>query len=126
MPSLYDIISDLRREHQTPSAARTLDIVVAELGQTQDNLKAALARLDGRPVPSGGQEVLQELASRAHAAGVDDEQIPLAPDEVRASQEPLDASQFGIAIVLGGTAFLSTALAAAAIVFGLNQILHWF
>src|SRR5438093_6646431 len=101
MPSLYDIISDLRRTYQTPSAARTLDLVVAELGQTQDNLKAALTRLDGRPVPNGGQEVLEELASRAHAAGVDDEEIPLAPDEIKASYEDLDASQLGIAFVLG-------------------------
>jgi hypothetical protein len=126
MPSLYDIISDLRREHQTPSAARTLDLVVAELGQTQDNLKEAIARLDGRPIPSGGEKVLEELASRAHAAGVDDEEIPLAPDEVRASQEKLDASQLGIAFLLGGSALLSVGLTVAAIVFGLNQILHWF
>ena len=126
MPSLYDIISDLRREHQTPSAARTLDLVVAELGHTQDNLKAALGRLDGRPVPAGGEEVLEELASRAHAAGVDDEEIPLAPDEIRASKERLDASQLGIGVLLGGTALLSMGLTAAAIVFGLNQILHWF
>jgi hypothetical protein len=126
MPSLYDIISDLRREHQTPSAARTLDLVVAELGHTQDNLKAALARLDGRPIPAGGHEVLEELALRAHAAGVDDEKIPLAPDEIRASQEPLDASQLGIAVLLGGSALLSVALTAAAIVFALNKVLHWF
>jgi len=126
MPSLYDIISDLRRTYQTPSAARTLDLVVAELGQTQDNLKEALGRLDGRPVPTGGQEVLEELASRAHMAGVDDEQIPLAPDELRASLEPVDASQLGIAVLLGGSALLAFGLTAAAIVVGLNQILHWF
>jgi hypothetical protein len=126
MPSLYDIISDLRREHQTPSAARTLDLVVAELGQTQDNLKAALARLDGRPIPTGGEEVLEELASRAHAAGVDDEEIPLAPDEIRASQEELDASEVGIGVLLAGSALLSVGLTVAAVVFGLNQILHWF
>jgi hypothetical protein len=126
MPSLYDIISDLRRAYQTPSAARTLDLVVAELGQTQDNLKEALARLDGRPVPTGGQEVLEELARRAHVAGVDDEQIPLAPDELRASLEKVDASQFGIAVLLGGSALVTFGLTAAAIVFGLNQILHWF
>ena len=126
MASLYDIISDLRREHPTPSAARTLDMVVAELGQTQDNLKAALARLEGRPVPTGGQEVLEELATRAHLAGVDDEEIPLAPDEIRAFQEPLDESQLGIAVLLGGSAVVTIALTAAAIVLGLNQVLHWF
>src|SRR5205807_7656499 len=122
MPSLYDIISDLRREHQTPSAARTLDMVVAELGQTQDNLKLAIARLDGRPIPTDGREVLEELSSRAHAVGVDDEEIPLAPDEIRATQEEVDASQLGIAVLLGGSALLTVGLTAAAIVFGLNQI----
>jgi hypothetical protein len=126
MPSLYDIISDLRRAYQTPSAARTLDMVVAELGQTQDNLKEALDRLDGRPIPTGGQEVLEELASRAHVAGVDDEQIPLAPDELRASLEPVDASQLGIGVLLGGSALAAMGLTVAAIVFGLNQLLHWF
>jgi hypothetical protein len=126
MPSLYDIISDLRRAYQTPSAARTLDLVVAELGQTQDNLKEALAQLGGRPVPTGGQEVLDELASRAHMAGVDDEQIPLAPDELRANLEEMDASQLGIAVLLGGSALLTLGLTVAAIVFGLNQLLHWF
>jgi hypothetical protein len=101
-------------------------MVVAELGQTQDNLKAALARLEDRPVPTGGQEVLEELATRAHLAGVDDEEIPLAPDEIRAFQEPLDESQLGIAVLLGGSAVVTLALTAAAIVLGLNQVLHWF
>ena len=30
--SLYGIIADLRREHQTPAAMQTLDMVTAELG----------------------------------------------------------------------------------------------
>jgi hypothetical protein len=126
MPTLYDIIADLRRERPTPSAAKTLDMVVAELGQTQDNLRSALDRLDGRPVPVGGQEVLEDLASRAHAAGVDDEHMPLAPDEIKASEEPLDESQLGIGLLLGGSAALSLLLVALAILFGLNSILHWF
>ena len=41
--TLYGIIADLRREHPTPAAAETLDMVVAELGKTRDNLKSAVA-----------------------------------------------------------------------------------
>jgi hypothetical protein len=126
MATLYDIISELRRENPTPSASKTLDLVVAELGQTRDNLRQALDRLDDRPVPAGGKSVLEELATRAHAEGVDDEQVPLTPDELRAGAEPVDASQVGIAVVLGGTGLLVTGLAVAAFVAGLNGIFHWF
>jgi len=45
--SLYGIIADLRREHQTPAAMQTLDMVTAELGGTRDNLKEAVANLEG-------------------------------------------------------------------------------
>ena len=55
MPNLYDIIAELRRENQTPSAARTLDMVVVELGQTRDNLRLALIHLEERAVPTGGR-----------------------------------------------------------------------
>jgi hypothetical protein len=126
MATLYDIISELRRENPTPSASKTLDLVVAELGQTRDNLRQALGRLDDRPVPAGGKSVLEELATRAHAEGVDDDQVPLTPDELRAGAEPVDASQVGIAVVLGGTGLLVTVLAVAAFVAGLNGIFHWF
>jgi hypothetical protein len=126
MATLYDIISELRRENPTPSASRTLDLVVAELGETRDNLRRALDRLEDRPVPAGGRAVLEELATRAHAEGVDDEEVPLSPDELRASYEPVDASQVGIAVVLGGTGLLVAGLAIAAFVAGLNGIFHWF
>jgi hypothetical protein len=126
MATLYDIISELRRENPTPSASKTLDMVVTELGQTRDNLRQALSRLDERPVPTGGKSVLEELATRAHAEGVDDEEVPLSPDELRASYEPVDASQVGIAVLLGGTGLLVTALAVAAFVAGLNAVFHWF
>src|SRR5262245_54222605 len=126
MATLYDIISELRRENPTPSASKTLDLVVAELGQTRDNLRQALDRLDDRPVPAGRKSVLEELATRAHAEGVDDDQVPLSPDELRAGAEPVDASQVGIAVVLGGTGLLVTGLAVAAFVAGLNGIFHWF
>ena len=126
MATLYDIISELRRENPTPSASRTLDLVVSELGETRDNLKEALNRLQERPVPAGGKAVLGELASRAEAEGVDDYAMPLSPDELRASLEPVDKSQVGIAFLLGVTALLIMALGAAAFVAGLNSIFHWF
>src|SRR5215472_8683377 len=126
MATLYDIISELRREHQTPSASRTLDLVVVELGETRDNLRRALSRLEQRSVPAGGQGVLQELSSRARAEGVDDYEVPLSPDELRASQESVDGSQVGIAVLLGGSGLLVAGLAFAAFVAGLNQIFHWF
>ena len=126
MATLYDIISELRRENPTPSASKTLDLVVAELGETRDNLRRALDRMDERPVPAGGKAVLAELATRAHAEGVDDNEVPLSPDELRASYEPVDASQVGIAVLLGGTAVIVVGLAVAAFVSGLNAIFHWF
>jgi hypothetical protein len=126
MATLYDIISELRREHPTPSASKTLDLVVLELGQTRDNLQRALVRLNERPVPAGGKSVLEELANRAHAEGVDDYEVPLSPDELRASYEPLDPSQVGIAVLLGGSAVLVAGLGIAALVAGLNSLFHWF
>lgn len=126
MATLYDIISELRRENPTPSASKTLDLVVAELGQTRDNLRRALGRLDEKAVPVGGRTVLEELATRAHAEGVDDEHVPLTPDELRATYESVDGSQVGIAVVLGGTGLLVVGLAVAAFVAGLNGIFHWF
>jgi hypothetical protein len=126
MATLYDIISELRREHPTPAVSKTLDLVVAELGETRDNLRKALDRLEDRPLPSDGRAVLEELATRAHVEGVDDEEVPLSPDELKASAEPVDGSQIGIAVVLGGSAVLVTGLALAAFVAGLNGIFHWF
>jgi hypothetical protein len=52
--------------------------------------------------------------------------MPLSPDELRASLEPVDKSQVGIAFLLGVTALLIMALGAAAFVAGLNSIFHWF
>lgn len=124
MATLYDIIAELRREHPTPSASKTLDMVVSELGETRDNLSRALARLEARPVPPGGKPVLEELAARARAEGVDDYEVPLTPDELRASYERLDRAQIGIGIMLGATALLIAALGLAAFFVGLGQILH--
>ncbi|HKA51656.1 MAG TPA: hypothetical protein VKK19_18910 [Candidatus Dormibacteraeota bacterium] len=124
MATLYDIISELRRETQTPSASKTLDMVVAELGRTRDNLKEALRRLESRPVPAGGKAVLDQLDARATAEGVDDYEVPLSPDELRASYEPIDGSQVGIALLLGATGLLIVVLGVAAFVAGLNGILR--
>ena len=126
MATLYDIISELRREYPTPSASKTLDLVVTGLGETRDNLRQALKRLETRPVPAGGKAVLQELEKRADAEGVDDYEVPLSPDELRARQEAVDGSQIGIAFLLGGTAVVITGLAVAAFIAGLNGIFHWF
>ena len=125
MPTLYDLIAELRREHQTPSAAKTLDLVVVELGQTRDNLRLALVHLEVRPVPTGGKAVLDTLAQRARAEGVDDYSVPLTAEERQASYEDVDGSQLGIALLLGGSAALVTLLAAVVTFAALNQIFHW-
>ncbi len=111
--SLYGIIADLRREHPTPAASRTLDMVVAELGRSNDNLREALASLEQKPIPAGGEPVLEELLDRANAEGVDDLERPGAPDE-SLPVEPIDESQVGIAVLLGGTAAVIVALAVVA------------
>jgi hypothetical protein len=123
--SLYGIIGDLRREHPTPAASKTLDLVVAELGRTRDNLCQALAGLDSQSIPAGGQPILKELELRAQAEGVDDLDRPRAPDEAP-PPEPIDESQVGIAVLLGGSALLLMVLAGVAVVAALNQILHFF
>jgi hypothetical protein len=126
MPGLYDVIADLRREHQTPAASKTLDMVVSELGRTQDNLRQALARLGSQAIPTGGQSVLDELEARARAERVDDLEVPWSRADLAAAAEPVDTSQTGIALVMGATALLGVLGSAAAIFFGLNSILHWF
>ena len=124
MATLYDIISELRREHPTPAAARTLDLVVAALGESRDNLKKALHLLDDRTVPDEGKAVLEELRTRAFAEGVEDYEVPLTPDELKAAAERVDKAQVGIAVLLGGTALVVTVLAVGAFVAGLAQILR--
>jgi hypothetical protein len=124
MATLYDIISELRREHPNPAASKTLDLVVSELGQTRDNLKLALAHLEQRPLPAGGKAVLEELAARARAEGLYDYSVPLTPDELRASSEPVEGSDLGIALLLGGSAVLMLGLAVAACVAGVLSIIQ--
>lgn len=121
--SLYGIIADLRREHPTPGAMETLDMVVAELGKTRDNLKEAVDHLDGRPLPPGGKQVLEELVERGREAGVDD--LDYGPDPYdRPAPEPLDEGTAGIGALLALSSVVGVALAIAAVVVGVDAILH--
>lgn len=122
--SLYGIIADLRRQHPTPAASKTLDMVVSELGLTNDNLRGALERLEAKPVPTGGRAVLEELQQRAEAEGVHDLDRPPPPGDP-ANLEPIDESQVGIAVLLGGSALVGAGLGILVLLIGLNQILHF-
>ena len=120
--SLYGIIADLRREHPTPAAMQTLDLVVSELGQTRDNLKEAVANLDGKALPAGGKPVVDELVQRAREAGVDD--LDYGPDPYdRPPTEALDEGTAGIGALLAVSSILGIALALAAVVAGIHAIL---
>jgi hypothetical protein len=121
--SLYGIIADLRREHPTPATTETLDMVVAELGRTRDNLKEAVANLSGSPLPPGGKPVLDELVERARQEGVYD--LDYGPDPYdKAPLEPLDEGTLGIGALLALTSVGGIALAVAVVVVALNAILH--
>jgi hypothetical protein len=121
--SLYGIIADLRREHPTPAAMQTLDLVVAELGKTRDNLKDAVAALGDRQLPPGGKPVLDELVRRAREGGLND--LDYGPDPYdRAPVEPLDEGTAGIGALLALSSVAALGLAIAAVVVGLNAIFH--
>ncbi len=121
--SLYGIIADLRREHPTPATTQTLDMVVAELGRTRDNLKEAVAALSGKPLAPGGKPVLDELVERARQEGLYD--LDYGPDPYdKPAVEPLDEGTAGIGALLALTSVAGIALAVAAVVAGLNAIFH--
>src|SRR5437773_11522809 len=121
--SLYGIIADLRREHPTPAAMQTLDMVVAELGRTRDNLKEAVARLDGKALPPDGNAVVDELVQRARAEGVYD--LDYGPDPYdKPPPEALDEGTAGIGALLAISSLVGVALAIAAFVAGFNAIMH--
>jgi hypothetical protein len=121
--SLYGIIADLRREHPTPAATETLDMVVAELGRTRDNLKDAVAALSGKALPPGGKQVLDELVERAQDAGVYD--LDYGPDPYdKPPPEPLDEGTVGIGALMAISSLVGIALAAVAVWAGVNAILH--
>jgi len=118
---LYGIIADLRREHPTPIAMQTLDMVVAELGETRDNLKEAVANLGGKALPPGGKPVLDELVERARQEGVYD--LDYGPDPYdKPPPEPLDEATAGIGAILAISSVVGIALAVLAVVAGLNAI----
>jgi hypothetical protein len=121
--SLYGIVADLRREHPTPTANQTLDMIVAELGRTRDNLKEAVTALSIKPLPPGGQPVLDELVERARKAGIYDLDYGKDPYD-KAPVEPLDEGTAGIGILLGLSSLIGVALAIAAVVAGVNAILN--
>ncbi len=119
--SLYGIIADLRREHPTPAAMQTLDMVVAELGRTRDNLKEAVANVEGKPLPPGGKPVLDELVERARRDGVYD--LDYGPDPYdKPPPEPLDEGTAGIGALLAISSLAGVALAIVAVIVGLNAI----
>jgi hypothetical protein len=120
--SLYGIIADLRREYPTPAATETLDMVVAELGRTRDNLKQAVANLGSKSIPPGGKAILDELMKRAHEAGVDD--LDYGPDPYdKPPPEPLDEGTVGIGALLAISSLVGILLAAAAVYAGMSAIL---
>jgi hypothetical protein len=120
--SLYGIVADLRREHPTPAASETLDMVVAELGRTRDNLKEAVANLGDKPLPPGGKPVLDEMVKRAREDGVYD--LDYGPDPYdKPPTEPLDEGTAGIGALLAITSVAGIALAIVACWIGINAIL---
>ena len=117
--SLYGIIADLRREHQTPAAMQTLDMVTAELGGTRDNLKEAVANLEDKPLPSGSKPVLDELVQRARQEGVYD--LDYGPDPYdKPPLEPLDEGTAGIGALRAISSLAGVALAILAAALGLK------
>lgn len=121
--SLYGIIADLRREHPTPAATQTLDMTVAELGRTRDNLKEAVDALERKPIPAGGKQVLEELVTRARAGGLYD--LDYGPDPyAQPPAEPLDEATAGIGALLVVSSLVGVALAVVAVIVGLNAIFN--
>ncbi len=119
--SLYGVIADLRREHNTPAAMQTLDMVVAELGQTRDNLKDAVANLDGKSLPAGGKAVVDELVQRARAEDLYD--LDYGPDPYdKPPPEALDEGTAGIGALLAISSVASVGLAIVAVIEGLRAI----
>jgi hypothetical protein len=121
--SLYGIIADLRREHPTPAANQTLDLVTAELGRTRDNLKDAVAALSDKSLAPGGKPILDELVARARQEGVYD--LDYGPDPYdKPPPEPLDEGTAGIGALLAISSIVGIALALVAVWLALNQILN--
>jgi hypothetical protein len=118
---LYGIIADVRREHPTAAAMQTLDMVTAELGRTRDNLKDAVRNLEGKALPAGGKQIVDELVQRARAEEVYDLDYGSDPYD-KPVPEPLDEGTAGIGAVLAISSVVGIALAVVAVIVGLNAI----
>jgi hypothetical protein len=118
------VIADVRREHPSPAVSKTLDMLIAELGRTRDNLRDAIAGLDEKQLPPGGREVLEDVLLRAEKAGVDNLDYP-PPPKAPQVYEPIDEGTAGIGALLAISSLVVVLLAVAAIVAGLNQHLHF-
>ena len=102
---------------------QTLDMVVAELGRTRDNLKEAVAALGDKQLPPGGKPVLDELVTKAREDGVYD--LDYGPDPYdKPTPEALDEGTAGIGLLMALSSVAAVALAIAAVVIGLNAIFH--
>ena len=121
--TLYGIIADLRREHPTPAATQTLDMVVEELGHTRDNLKEAVAALSTKQLPPGGKPVLDELIEQARKADLFDLDFGKDPYD-KPPPEALDQGTAGIGALLAISSLIGIGLAVVAVVLGVNAILH--
>ena len=121
--TLYGIVADLRREHPTPAATQTLDLVVAELGRTRDNLKEAVVAISTKPLPPGGKPVLDELVERAKEAGLYDLDYGKDPYD-KPPAEPLDEATVGIGALLALSSLIGIGLAIAAVILGVNAIMQ--
>jgi hypothetical protein len=96
---------------------------VAELGRTRDNLKEAVAAINAKPLPPGGKQVLDELVERAREADAYDLDYGKDPYD-KPPLEPLDEGTAGIGALLAVTSLIGIVLAIAAVVAGVNAILH--
>jgi len=123
--TLYDIIAELRREHPSPEASRTLDLVVTELGRTRDNLRHALVNVEDRSVPPAGKQVLAELEQRARKADLFDlDYGPAPPLPGQLITEDLDEATLGIGALLVGSSLVVVALAVLVTVVGVIAAVH--
>jgi hypothetical protein len=98
-------------------------MVGAELGRTRDNLKEAVEALSAKSLPPGGKAVLDELVERARKADVHDLDYGRDPYD-KPPVEPLDEGSVGIGALLALTSLIGVGLAVAAVVIGVNAILH--